>query len=456
MSESIGTIVEKLCKITETYPINWNNFDKVLSEIDNINIIDEEYEETILSQYLSDSNLYHQGHIIPFVFKRFIEAGYNVCANNGKNGVLPLSQLCWASYDKYILDAARILLDAGSPIMSEGDQYNPDEDDDPPGVLGSISWKVSGAWMVDKDYDWANTLEAYWNLINAYKDGKNYNSIDFYDKCIGLELTGAESVANNNGAPIIEKNGLYHFPESLIFWFGKTPLVLSRYMDIKIDGVYTEDKKDSVFDVSAMLAPVIGAKLKKIQYIDVNTYYLLFDNDVRLLFTHYDAGEHNYVGMFAIQSDFPDVCTSELSIREIRLRKGKTYADRVVCYDEESVAIICDNEAYMLYSLPTNAEEAAIYIANCPKEFLREFTRKLPVVEIRSHSVNKTDNSVKSVWMSCNEGYLYFGENGSRGIEVILFKITPEEINTRDLYRNDGAHMDFIHCEVDFDKECKE
>lgn len=51
---------------------------------------------------------------MPAAVQHFLNAGYDVLANDGRNGVLALKQLRRTSYDKYIHDAAKVHLDAES------------------------------------------------------------------------------------------------------------------------------------------------------------------------------------------------------------------------------------------------------------------------------------------------------------------------------------------------------
>ena len=54
-------------------------------------------------------------------------------------------------------------MNAGAPVKYRTSGDDPNEE--PECLLGSIGWKISGAWMVDKDYAWANILEAYYACL---------------------------------------------------------------------------------------------------------------------------------------------------------------------------------------------------------------------------------------------------------------------------------------------------
>lgn len=168
--------ISKLAKIAATRPVCWDSFDAVLSDIEDINIHFKDVDdETVLSEFLSYADFYKMGQDMPAAVQHFLNAGYDVHANGGRNGVLALQELCWTSYDKYVIDAAKVLLDAGSPTSFEPDcTLSSDDESD---VLSAIGWKLSGALAIDKDYEWANILTAYQNMIEAYNRHMDYHKI---------------------------------------------------------------------------------------------------------------------------------------------------------------------------------------------------------------------------------------------------------------------------------------
>ena len=85
--------------------------------------------------------------------------------------------------------------------------------------------------MVDKDYAWANTLEAYYAMTEANIAGKDYNSIDNYFACIGKPLTSVSAI-NVGGKPALHDEGAISvYSEPHIMWFGDKHLVISCYTD---------------------------------------------------------------------------------------------------------------------------------------------------------------------------------------------------------------------------------
>ena len=133
----MGNIVSKLSAIIEKEPIDWDAFDSVLMGVENINAYDDQYEETLLSEFIMEGDFYKRGFILADVVRHFLACGYDVSANDGLNGGLALHSLCWSSYDYYILEAAKVLMNAGAPVKYSTSDDDPNEE--PEGLLGSIS-----------------------------------------------------------------------------------------------------------------------------------------------------------------------------------------------------------------------------------------------------------------------------------------------------------------------------
>lgn len=299
MNDVINDFADRLPKITKCDPIDWSAFDNVLSSIEDINIFDEEYEETILTEFILNGDFYLRGEAMTEAIRHFLSNGYDVLANEGRNGGLALSALCWSSYDRYILDSAKILLNAGAPV--EYKSMDDDFDGESRGVLGSIGWKLSGAWSVDKDYIWANILETYYTIVEAYAAGEDYNSINCYLDCIGSRLNSVSKIKDENSDSIEKDASKSKFLDCLVMWFDDKPLVIRKYIDFVIDPVYAAKNKDSFVDVGCDFSAVMGATLVDIRYIDSNICYFDFDNGYRIRFASHRVSNKNRIGVFKIR-----------------------------------------------------------------------------------------------------------------------------------------------------------
>ena len=301
MSSNISDVMSQLSAISAVTPVNWDAFDTILRKLDNINRYDKMLEETLLSEFLMYGDFYSSGVILADVVRHFLLCGYDVSANEGANGELALSALCWSSYDQQILAAAKVLLNAGATIkrnIQDTDSKEAQED-----VIESITMKLGIAWMEDEDFAYANTLEAYYAMAYASLEGKDYNSIDSYFACIGKSLDSVSAISVD-GYPAIQMEGSVSiYNEPLILWFEDTPLIASCYNDFVVNPVYADEKKDALADISGLFSSVIGARLNAVRYVEMSNCCFEFSNGKHLSFMSRDIGEGNQVGSFGIAPD---------------------------------------------------------------------------------------------------------------------------------------------------------
>jgi len=125
MSNRISDAVNKLSVITACSPIDGDALDAFLERLENINVYDEYCEETILSDLILSGRFFKRGEHLTDVVRHFLTHGYDVLANGGINGLLALKSLCWSSYDRHILEAAKMLLNAEFDVQLSDRLYDP-------------------------------------------------------------------------------------------------------------------------------------------------------------------------------------------------------------------------------------------------------------------------------------------------------------------------------------------
>ena len=147
---------QRLFNLISKKVINWDEVELIIESLGNH--INDKYSDyscddgTILSELYIDSHSYERGEILVKLTRLFLKYGYDVHANNDFNGAICLHNLCWASYDKYVLHAAELLLNAGANT-----HINVKEDFED-GILNSISWKLV-YWNLGY-YETSNMFEA--------------------------------------------------------------------------------------------------------------------------------------------------------------------------------------------------------------------------------------------------------------------------------------------------------
>lgn len=251
--------------------IDWNAVELAVKSLgDSLN---DKYEEgTILSKLYMDANTYGNGEILTRLTKLFLDNGYDVTANDEMNGAECLRNLCWSSYDKYVLHTAEMLLDAGANT-----RVNTDEDDED-GVLDSISWKF-GYWNTG-DYEAANMFVAYYEMVQAERAGEDYHGIRNVDDCIGCALTKVELMGRGE-----KGQEDYSFKDSLILWFGTMPLVVDRYVEFVVNPNKVR-KEDNTVDISDSFSSMLGKKLVGLKYKSASEAEMLFDDSAKFIFVN--------------------------------------------------------------------------------------------------------------------------------------------------------------------------
>ena len=438
MQDAINTVVKNLTKVLKSEEIDWNYFDEELRKIEDINIYDEKYEETILTELLHEDSFYKNGALMPEIIKHFLVNGYDVLANEGANGGLVLSALCWSSYDKYVLESAKVLFDAGAPL----EYKTSDEDDEFAGVIGSLKWKIPGAWGPDCDYAMANTLEAYYVMAKAYEAKEDYNYIDSFHKCIGEIVTKVSYFGDVSSLRTIKDTT--EFSNNLVMWFGNYPLVISNYMDMVVNPLFVRKNEGALSDISKQFDRILGAKISEIRYLDSITCYLEFDNGYRVIFSTYDIGDRKRNGLFEIRTiDTKNI--KDLEIIGICKIKGNTYASHVVEYEEEVLTLICKDGVYCIFPDEGNIRKYSIGLIRCSKELMRDYVRKFPLSEITEISEFKQNKNLVGLRFKCKEGYLYIKTNEYYQLEILLSheKFNPNDYLSLVSVRDVGIHMEF-------------
>ena len=404
-----------LGRILNKKNIDWDLFDRELSKLSDINVIYE--EDTILSE------LYHEcpdGTILVEITKRFLAAGYDVVANDGQNGAMCLHNLCWATYDKYILDAAKLLLAAGAnPKLSVDD-----DDEELSGVKGSISWRLGGDW-VNGDYTVANIFEAYWQLVEAYEAGRDYQRICTFEGCIGQPLLSAEIISSKS---IISKPPLTAFDGHLVLWFGDKPLTISKYIDFVVNPVYAMDNKPKTAPANQYLQPLLNAKLSRFVFVDQCTAQLQFDNGMYLLLSGSDyRNEESRYGFFEICKDTPVDLSGE-EIDSIALTPGKTYSDSCNRFSEHSLALICDDKAFLLHRYPEGySKNFEIHIIKCSLEFVADYKRKLVLSDLKCEKLFLRHYKLSGIRIACGTKYFYLFADER---DELHLKLTEDKITS--------------------------
>ena len=405
--------IDKLRKILSESVIDWDRFDRALDGLPDKNTTCE--GDTILSE------LYHycpDGIVLVEITKRFLAKGFNVRANGGLNGSQCLHNLCWATYDRYILDAAKLLLDAGArsdlPLDMEGN------DAEDIGVKSSISWRL-GDWVTG-EYAVANIFEAYWAIIEAFEAGRNYHSICGFEDCIGEPFVRADFIPMREGTSVYSRDLLTFFDGQLVLWFGSKPLVVSKYIDFVVNPLVAEENRNTLISINGFFEPLLNAKLLEFRFIDQCTAQLLFDNGMCLLFSSTDyRDKDNRRGFFEIRHYAETVSIQNRQIHRVMLTPGVVYSDTCRNYQEHSVALLCDDEAFLVCTFPVGyCESHQIRIVECSPQFVSEYKRSVALPTMTLEKVFFHNRKPAGIRLHCGVRYFYIFVDQFRDLQMKL------------------------------------
>lgn len=193
----------------------------------------------------------------------FLEHGFDVNKNGGSFGAQCLHALAFATFDRYIIDATKILLDSGAtncPVYPTAD-----EDETP---WDFIAMEGNYQSTANHNYALANIFEAVYQIYQAIDVGRPYGGIDSYEAAIGKKVM--KVLAEKNGEkPIFYKIDLPEykkencFNNSLYFIFEDCFLVATEYAEFWVDTVLPDVE---LVDVSEFFYDIIGSEIKSFTY----------------------------------------------------------------------------------------------------------------------------------------------------------------------------------------------
>lgn len=392
-------ILSKIDRLLAREDVDWDKLESLLDVMkDSIN--DKINDETMLSDGMHAVR-YHDGETLLKLVEKCLEHGYDVSANGGFNGGHCLSELCWTTYDRYIIDAAKCLLEAGAdPLFDE----DPDDhlENDLKGVLGSISFKLSGLWNSDCDYEMANVYEAYYQLIEAAQNSKNYRKINTYHHCIGDKLISIKRIANSDSSAD-------EFTDGLVITFRNSVLVFDAYMSCVSNPLFAAEHADKLEIVTSDVRMIEGQTLMSVEYLDANTAKLHFENGYNLyvLSTYLMGTSRQSTNKFGI---IPDVNGFQLNPNEqfewIRYKSGTGYSATTRDYSEQSLFLKCAEGTYIVGVHEENDKcSLTVNLLNhaWTQSLSRSFT-KLPVTFIADYRKN---GLLKAIQLKVEEKNIY-------------------------------------------------
>ena len=189
------------------------------------------------------------------IIRFFLEHGFDVHRGGGTYGAECLDALTLSTFDKYIIDATKILLDAGAENI-------PCEGGSPKDSIGS---EGSFQGTCENNYHKANIFEAVYQIYEAVEQGHPYDGIDSYEAAIGKKIIlvlAEQPEAGSVFYPVSLLNFKKEncFNENLYFIYDGGFLRTTQYADFWVD---TQLPDKSLVDVSSHFSGMIGSRIKE-------------------------------------------------------------------------------------------------------------------------------------------------------------------------------------------------
>lgn len=412
--------------------IDWNRVEEyIISLGDAINYYDDFEEECILSQaYQGCSN----GIVNVQLTELFLKHGFEVSANEGRNGASCLRALCWSSYDRYVLHVAERLLEVGADSTISADEEDTSENK---GVLSSIAWK-SGYWHTG-DYDAANMFVAYYEMVDRQQKGKPYRGIRAFRDAVGETVTKVEklNVTDYKGQSCT----------SYLLYCGEQQLVLSDHVEFYIDP-YARQDAGKVEDVTEDFKYLLGARVKGLRYFNSSLAKISFDNGYAILVGPNDSmGIPEKGAWFTITTSGPaQIPPIGTPIESITMWENRSQNPRTTFYKDTTIVLTTKDEVYGLYSHSSKYGEGTVRAEYLQKNWISGLSRGIALNRITVKHIEYVGNAVKWISIDCDEGILYVVSDGFENIAFFLSEteIAPEEVVKVDSWTKGLKKIEFI------------
>lgn len=280
--------------ITHRIPPDYSLLEQALQDGLDINVYDSDAEyaidqETLLSKVLRNYayDLETEEYpCLPDIVRWFLEHGYDVHANNEFHGVVAMDAFVYpSSIDKYTLEAARVLLQAG---VNTNVQAFPDDFDAEYTTSYCLTWAHYGdnRGLTEDDLEAANYFYALLRMMDCRNEGLDYSGIYHYAFAVGRKIQDIlvqgemteKTDFHGNVHPYSFKH-LYLDCEGML-------LHISGEMEFIIEPMPEKEDAVPVKSCAEAFSSIIGKTIEKIEYRycpdPVYTSYSLYESHILL------------------------------------------------------------------------------------------------------------------------------------------------------------------------------
>ena len=410
MNLSVEAAREELYNKLKEKKINWELIEELLICLgDSINFYDEKYRECILSEAYLEQN--ESGKNILKLTEMFLEHGFDVHANGGKNGASCLRALCWSSGDKYVLHIAEKLLDAGADSRLSYDE------DDENGVLDSIIWK-DGCWATG-EYETGNIMSAYYDLIKRHQDGVAYKGIRSFRDAVGEKVTRVERINYYNYEKEMCSAHLFHCGDKQLILYDEVELLINPYI---------RDEAVSVEEVSDEFAGIIGAKIKGLRYFNSTMAKLSFSNGQALLIYRMEDGNTEIKVTKRDLGKLPSVGTA---FESIKLWESICHAPDSTYYSERTILLNTKEKTYALYFHGSYIGSESVRVEELDDKCMKDISRGVKIHKPILRHIEYAGDAIKWLSIQCDEGIMYIAPDGMADLAIFMSEVEMKKDEVR-------------------------
>lgn len=206
----------------------------------------------------------HLGPSMCAIIRFFLAHGFDVSKCDGCYGAQCLLALTHSTYDRFMIEGTKLLLDAGAKNRTVS-PTSTDADDTP---LGCISAEGSFQGIVEHRHSSANIYQAIYQIYQAIEGGKSYGGIDSYEIAVGKKIQKV-LVEKKDGQPIFFSMDLpgfqkdHCFTQPLYFVYEGGALITTQYADFWTDTVLPNI---DLVDVSEYFEGIVGNVIQRFVY----------------------------------------------------------------------------------------------------------------------------------------------------------------------------------------------
>ena len=383
--------------------------------------------------FLADMLPYlENGKTVLEISKLFVKHGFDVSANQGKNGAYCMEQTC-LRHDRWAPVLLEYFLEIGSDPLINLDPNDPYEPSD---LMGNIDWNLD-QWTLG-DYERANLYESCHLMGMRAIEHKDFHGIRSAEDCLGHILTKVELLADSTLKDSYEYTGI------MVLHFGDIPLQIRHYPDMVINPYYREDWNYSS-DVSTDYAEYIGSSLCSIRFESALHASLSFSNHKTLVIYAESGSDFKtitaHVKKTTDENELPEPGTV---IRSIYVSGRKKYSENTRLYDESDIYLCAAEKLYHIGSYGRDYSPHNLYSQTISANYNFSQNRYINLHDIRFLNSFQEEDRLFCLEFSCSSGYLYLFATEFSDVRLYLSENRQRDPHVLHYYREDGKQIIFL------------